>query len=62
MANYNTINMDDEFMSRNVTERKEKKKKDLAMADAPVWPMDKWPHSTPGQGPLPNTKLPKKKR
>ena len=32
----------------------------VSMADAPVWPMEKWPHPTPGQGPLPNTKLPKK--
>ena len=31
------------------------------MADAPVWPPHKWPHPTPGQGPLPNTELPPKK-
>ncbi len=30
------------------------------MADAPVWPMHKWPHPTPGQGPLPNTELPQR--
>jgi len=30
------------------------------MADAPVWPPHKWPHPTPGQGPLPNPDIPKK--
>ena len=39
MANYNTIDMDDEFMSRNVTERKEKKKKDLALNQGPSTPV-----------------------
>ena len=41
---------------------REKKNKKVAMAAAPTWPMDKWPHPTPGQGPLPNTKLPKKRK
>ena len=25
---------------------------------APTWPMHKWPHPTPGQGPLPNPNIP----
>ena len=29
-------------------------------SNAPVWPADKWPHPTPGQGPLPNPTLPDK--
>lgn len=29
-------------------------------SNAPVWPADKWPHPTPGQGPLPNPNLPEK--
>lgn len=28
--------------------------------NAPVWPMHKWPHPTPGQGPLPNPNIPDK--
>tara|TARA_R100000008_G_scaffold45737_1_gene26881 strand:+ start:777 stop:1277 length:501 start_codon:yes stop_codon:yes gene_type:complete len=27
---------------------------------APTWPMHKWPHPTPGQGPLPNPNIPDK--
>ena len=37
----------------------DQKEKELQIAaEAPTWPMDKWPHPTPGQGPLPNTELP----
>ena len=58
MANTNPF---DEYNTEDAAGKGTKKKnKRLAMADAPTWPMDKWPHPTPGQGPLPNTKLPKK--
>ena len=55
-----TIDLETGEESGSIVERQEKKNKKVAMADAPTWPMDKWPHPTPGQGPLPNTKLPKK--
>ena len=50
---------EDGSVTNSISERQKKK---VAMADAPTWPMDKWPHPTPGQGPLPNTKLPKKRK
>jgi len=58
MANTNPF---DEYNTEDAAGKGTKKKnKKLSMADAPTWPMEKWPHPTPGQGPLPNTKLPKK--
>tara|TARA_R100000353_G_scaffold13724_2_gene13798 strand:- start:61 stop:243 length:183 start_codon:yes stop_codon:yes gene_type:complete len=54
------INPFDEYNTEDAAGKGTKKKRKVAMADAPVWPMEKWPHPTPGQGPLPNTKLPKK--
>ena len=38
MANYNTVDMDG-FMSSNSFERKEKRKKDLALNDGPSTPI-----------------------
>ena len=54
-------------MARNITVKdlttamkiqKERDDQRIA-ADAPTWPMEKWPYPTPGQGPLPNKELPK---